>query len=97
LRPQSSRAELGRDRTGRRGDRRACRGRSVELDVEGRGLGHVADGQVAGHAIAVAAGGLDGGRGEGDGREALDVEEVGGAQVRVAGAEVRVDAGGRDR
>ena len=69
---------------------------AVELDLEGRGPGDVRMVRSPVTSNASSPVWRDRGRHEGDGRVGLGVEEVGRAQVRVAGAEVRVDAGGGD-
>src|SRR4051794_7327160 len=71
-----------------------------ELDVQGDRLGDALDGEVTGHEEPLAAV-LDDGAGEGHRAIVLHVEEVAGAQVRVAvlvaGVDrVEVDGGGRD-
>src|SRR5688500_14942002 len=55
-------------------------GRAGLLELDGDRLRHVLDGEVAGDVPAVT-GALDLGRGEGDRRELLGVEEVGGREV----------------
>src|SRR5690348_13436681 len=52
-------------------------------DVEGDGLGHAVDGDVARQPVAAVAGLHDPGAPERDGRKAFDVEEVGGSKMRV--------------
>ncbi len=67
--------------------------RRVERDRPGR----LADRQVAGDPVVVAADVLDRGRAEGHEREVLGVEEVGRTEVAVARAVRGVDRAGRDR
>src|SRR6202022_3756380 len=68
-----------------------------DLDVELDRLGHLADGQVAGHRVAVTAPGLDPGGAEGQDGILGGVEEVGRAQVLVALLVAGVDRGDLER
>ena len=69
-------------------------GRAGGLEDDRDGLGDALDGQVAGDRPVVAVA-LDLGRGEGDLRVVLGVEEVGRDEVAVAVGDAGVDAGGR--
>ena len=89
--------DLGRRREARRVERRSCPGRcpsSSTSNVTGRVTSRIVRSPVT--AYGRRRPGLDRGRDEGDLGELLGVEEVGGAQVRVAGPEVGVHARGRD-